>query len=136
MIKRLKQNKLETNYFNGDGGVGIGMKKSKVLEFSNNTLIHNQLPGLAMIENSTIAGGKENLFVENGINNTPNISLLNNSYLALSESKILKGNGTNIYLSGSRLILRKCWIEEYSRRSIIATKKSSLKIDNDTNSKQ
>jgi parallel beta-helix repeat protein len=135
MIKRLKQSKLETNYFNGDGGVGIGMKKSKVLEFSNNTLIHNQLPGLAMIENSTIAGGKENLFVENGINNAPNISLLNNSYLALSETKILKGDGTNIYLSGSRLILKECQIEEYSHRSIIAIKRSSLKIDNDINSK-
>jgi hypothetical protein len=132
LIKRLKQNKPENTYINGFYGVGIGMKKSEVLEFSNNIINDNVLPGLAMTGNSSVTGGEKNLFVENGIDNTPNIALFDNSYLNLSETKIQKGDATNIYLSNSCLILEKCRIEKYSNRSIIAEKGSVLKINGET----
>jgi hypothetical protein len=111
------------------GGVGVGMKKSKVLVFNSNTISNSTLPGLALIEGSSIENGENNILEGNGSDWAPNLAMLNNSGMTLSETIIKEGNTANVYLSESRLTLSNCRLEKAWRPGIVVEQNSTLKID-------
>jgi len=111
------------------GGVGVGMKKSRVLLFNFNTITNNTLPGLALTEGSTVDNGKNNILEKNGSDWAPNLALLDQSGMSLAESIIKEGNTANVYLSESRLTLNNCRLEKAWKPGIVAEQNSSLRID-------
>jgi parallel beta-helix repeat protein len=114
--------------FSPRSGTGVGMRGSEVLVFSNNTVYNNAVPGLAVTQGSRISAGENNLIEKNGEDWAPNLAVLNNSRVTLSDTTIQDGNPLNVFMSGSQLILNNCRIENASRPGIVA-EKSTLKID-------
>jgi hypothetical protein len=110
-------------------GVGVGIKKSEVLVFSSNTINNSAVPGLAVLEGSSIEKGEKNLIEKNGSDWAPNIALLDQSRVTLSETTIREGDTANIYLSNSYLTLKNCLVEKAWRPGIVAEDGSVLKID-------
>jgi hypothetical protein len=126
LIERLKQNKPQ----GGNAcGAGVGMRKSRVLEFSDNTLTNNAQPGLALTDRSSIDKAERNILRENGVYRAPNVALLDRSRLSLSGTTIKQGNVTNIYLSDSYLKLYNCRVERCLNQGIVAKNGSVLKVD-------